>query len=300
MAKLLGLGDNVIDCNYTRRVRYPGGNCVNFAVFGRQIGNETAYVGKIANDQWGRMLLKVLQEEGIDCSKCIIEDGETGICGIHLQDGDRVIVDENDAGLVKANPLVITEDLLNYIKKFDLVHSSCYSYIEEELIKIKNAGIPVLYDFSDEWTDDKLQSICKNINIAFFSGKDLDEECLKDYLAKCVDSYGCYLAITTIGGRGAIVYNGRKFYRKLPYNFAGGVIDTTGAGDSWITGFISSYIDNMKKMEILKKNSPDNFLSQSDVEDFEDHVIEQSMCLGNLLARRNCLVEGSFGKGSPF
>ena len=165
---------------------------------------------------------------------------------------------------------------------------------------IKNAGIPVLYDFSDEWTDDKLQSICKNINIAFFSGKDLDEECLKDYLAKCVDSYGCYLAITTIGGRGAIVYNGRKFYRKLPYNFAGGVIDTTGAGDSWITGFISSYIDNMKKMEILKKNSPDNFLSQSDVEDFEDHVIEQSMCLGNLLARRNCLVEGSFGKGSPF
>ena len=49
-------------------------------------------------------------------------------------------------------------------------------------------------------------------------------------------------------------------------------------------------------MEILKKNSPDNFLSQSDVEDFEDHVIEQSMCLGNLLARRNCLVEGSFGK----
>ena len=78
MAKLLGLGDNVIDCNYTRRVRYPGGNCVNFAVFGKQIGNETAYVGKIANDQWGRMLLKVLQEEGIDCSKCIIEDGETG------------------------------------------------------------------------------------------------------------------------------------------------------------------------------------------------------------------------------
>lgn len=48
------------------------------------------------------MLLKVLQEEGIDCSKCIIEDGETGICGIHLQDGDRVIVDENDAGACKS------------------------------------------------------------------------------------------------------------------------------------------------------------------------------------------------------
>ncbi len=181
--------------------------------------------GKIANDQWGRMLLKVLQEEGIDARNVLSKIGETGICGIHLQDGDRVIVDENDAGLVKANPLVITEDLLNYIKKFDLVHSSCYSYIEEELIKIKNAGIPVLYDFLMNWTDDKLQSICKNYKYRlFFKGKDLDEECLKDYLVKCVDSYGCYLAITTIGGRGAIVYNGKKFYRQLPYNFAGVVL----------------------------------------------------------------------------
>ena len=67
--------------------------------------------------------------------------------------------------------------------------------------------------------------------------------------------YGCRLAVTTIGSRGAIVYNGRKYYRKLPYNFEAPVADTTGAGDSWITAFISSYIENKGRMDRLHENS---------------------------------------------
>ena len=300
MARLIGIGDNVVDCNYTSKVVYPGGNCINFSVFGKQIGNETAYVGKIAKDRWGEVILNALKDKGVDVSHCEIEDGETGRCGIHLKDGDRTIVDENDAGIVKANPLGITEGRWEYIKCFDIAHSSCYSHIEGELFKIKEAGVPLLYDFSDEWDEETLEDVCRNIDIAFFSGKDLSEEDLKGYLKKCVDRYGCRLAVTTIGGRGAIVYNGRKFYQKKPYNFEGGVIDTTGAGDSWITGFISSYVDNMKYMNILNQGNPQNFVNAVDREDYEDHVIEYSMCLGNLLARRNCLVDGSFGFGTAF
>ena len=45
MARLIGIGDNVVDCNYTTRVMYPGGNSLNFAVYGRQLGHETAYAG---------------------------------------------------------------------------------------------------------------------------------------------------------------------------------------------------------------------------------------------------------------
>lgn len=300
MVRLVGIGDNVVDCNYTTGIAYPGGNCVNFAVFGRQLGNEAAYVGKVAKDYWGDVIFRALQEKEIDLSRCEVEDGETGRCGIHLTNGDRTIVDENDAGLVKANPIVITEELLEYIKTFDIAHSSCYSYIEGELYKIKESGIPVLYDFSDEWDGEMLERICKDITIAFFSGKELPDEELKEYLRKCVDEYGCQMAITTIGGRGAIVYNGRKYYQKQPYNFAGGVVDTTGAGDSWIAGFISSYLDGQKQIQRLKKGNPENFIREADYNDFEDGLIEYGMCLGNMLARRNCLVQGSFGCGEHF
>ena len=150
------------------------------------------------------------------------------------------------------------------------------------------------------WEEKDLAAVCPDITIAFFSGKDLGEEKLKELLHRCVHGYGCRLAVTTIGSRGAIVYNGRKYYRKLPYNFEAPVADTTGAGDSWITAFISSYIENKGRMDRLHEEQLPDFTRQADREDYEDQLIEFSMCAGNLLARHNCLVEGSFGYGTAF
>lgn len=300
MARLIGIGDNVVDLNYTTGIAYPGGNCVNIAVFGRMLKHETAYAGKIAKDSWGDVVIRAIEDMDVDVSHCEIEEGETGRCGIHLHQGDRVIVDENDAGLVKSNPIQITEAFLEYIKTFDCAHSSCYSHIEDQLHIIKEAGVPVLYDFSDDWTEEILKTISKDITIAFFSGKELPEEELKEYLKMCVEECGCKMAITTIGGRGAIVYNGRKFYTKRPYNYGGPVVDTTGAGDSWISAFICTYYDNRKYLDLLAKNAEEHFMKEEDIWDLEDHMIEHCMCQANLLARRNCMVKGSFGHGVTF
>lgn len=300
MARLIGIGDNVVDCNYTTRVMYPGGNSLNFAVYGRQLGHETAYAGVLGTDPQADIVINALKDQGVDISGCVQVEGETGICGIRLTDGDRTITDENDAGVVKSSPLSITTELLEYIRTFDVAHSSCFSYLEDQLHKIKEAGIPVLYDFSDVWEEETLDKVCPDITFAFFSGKDLSEEQLKELLARCVKVHGCELAVTTIGIRGALVYNGRKFYKKLPYNFEASVVDTTGAGDSWITAFVSTYIENKKRMDQLHADRPENFTRKADREDYEDWLIEFCMCAGNLLARRNCLVEGSFGYGVKF
>lgn len=300
MVRLIGIGDNVVDCNYTTRVMYPGGNSLNFAVYGRQLGHETAYAGVLGTDTQADIVINALKDQGVDISGCVHVEGETGICGIRLTDGDRTITDENDAGVVKSSPLSITSELLEYIRTFDVAHSSCFSYLEDQLHKIKKAGIPVLYDFSDVWEEETLDKVCPDITFAFFSGKDLSEEQLKELLVRCVKVHGCELAVTTIGRRGALVYNGRKFYKKLPYNFEAGVVDTTGAGDSWITAFISTYIENKKRMDQLHADRPENFTRKVDREDYEDWLIEFCMCAGNLLARRNCLVEGSFGYGVKF
>lgn len=300
MALLLGIGDNVVDCNYTTGIAYPGGNCVNFAVFGKQLGNDTAYVGKIADDKWGSLIVGTLTSMGVDLSQCVTEEGETGICGIRLKEGDRSITDENDAGLVKARPLEVTEELLQYIRSFDVAHSSVYSYIEKELRKIRDAGVPVLYDFSDEWDEEMLRNVCPDITYAFFSGKDLPDFELEKYLKICVLECGCDLAVTTIGGRGALVYDGRRIFRKDPYNYEGGVEDTTGAGDSWITGFMTAYLEGRKRLNLLKENETDRFIRPADEVDYMDHLIEYGMCMGNMLARKNCLVKGSFGCGIRF
>lgn len=297
---VIGLGDNVVDCNYTTKVIYPGGNSYNFAVMAKRLGYDSAYAGVIGNDWQADEIIALLERENVDISHCHYESGETGVCGIHLTNGDRTIVEENDAGVVKAKPYQVTEEEIEYLRQFDLVHSSCYSHIENQLKKIKDAGISVLYDFSDEWTEETLSEICANITIAFFSGKDLAIEDLEKLVKKCVNEYGCELAITTFGERGAMVYNGRKLYKKQPYNYEAPIVDTTGAGDSWITAFITSYFSGMKIFAHLHSHKFENFSRKIDQDDYVDHLIEFSMCSGNLFARHNCLMEGSLGYGIKF
>lgn len=54
MLRLIGVGDNVVDCNYTTGIMYPGGNSLNFSVYGRQLGHETAYAGVFGHGHPGR------------------------------------------------------------------------------------------------------------------------------------------------------------------------------------------------------------------------------------------------------
>ena len=300
MIKILGIGDNVVDKNYTTHIMYPGGNSFNFAVFGQRLGHKGAYAGVIGSDREARMVTDTLKAEGVDISHCQYKEGETGICGIHLYDGDRVIEDENDQGLVKSDPYTITDEVFEYAKGFDVIHSSCFSHIEEQLLRLKEAGLPVLYDFSDVWEDEDIDKVCPNITIAFFSGKDLPFDELELKLRHCVDDLGCEMAITTAGTRGAMVYNGRKIYFKEPYNAREEIVDTTGAGDSWITAFTVTYFEHIRIWNELHKGDPEHFTTECDREDYEDKLIDLAMCAGNLFARRNCLEKGSVGYGTEF
>lgn len=242
---------------------------------------------KLAKPNGVKLVMKNIEDSitalHVDLSQCIFhEDSTTKKCDVNVYDGERDYI-RADEGKNWAHTTRIRDCDVDYLRDFDVVHTSCNAKLHEDVHKLQD-----------------LAAVCPDITIAFFSGKDLGEEKLKELLHRCVHGYGCRLAVTTIGSRGAIVYNGRKYYRKLPYNFEAPVADTTGAGDSWITAFISSYIENKGRMDRLHEEQLPDFTRQADREDYEDQLIEFSMCAGNLLARHNCLVEGSFGYGTAF
>lgn len=301
MIRMLGIGDNVVDINYTTRTIYPGGNSINFAIYGKELGNYTAYLGSLSDDKEAYVITNALNKYNIDYSQCsIIKGTETGRCGINLDNGDRTITEENYGGVCRTNPIKITNKLLEYIKTFDVACSNCFSYIEDQLKIIKLKTL-LVYDFSDYWIEDTFENICPNIDIAFFSGKQYDKNYLEKLLKHIVNDLNCAIAITTIGKRGAIAYNGSNFFHKLPYNIEGNVIDTTGAGDSFLVGFISAYLENVRQFNsFLNKKELNYILNKEDKEDFYNNLIEFSMCYGNWVARKNCMVEGSFGEGIEF
>ena len=60
--RLAAIGDNCVDFYEKQGWAYPGGNAVNVAVYGRQLGMDAAYLGWIGTDNFGDMMQEKLKE----------------------------------------------------------------------------------------------------------------------------------------------------------------------------------------------------------------------------------------------
>lgn len=295
--KILGIGDNVVDRHFDDGMMYIGGNSLNFAVYGGQMSYASAYAGVVAKDSYGDWVLDILKGQGVDVSHCVRKEGETGLCTIRLTDGDRSISEDNHGGVVYEQPLEITEELLAYASGFDVIHTGYLAYMDHEIPKLQGLDVPVVYDFCDTWDDDSFRRNCPSVDFAFFSGKKLSEAEIVGYLEKTIE-YGSSLGICTIGKRGAVVFDGRDIYRKKPYNLDLEVIDTTGAGDAFITGFTTTYTAGRQLFEQISGDK-EPFHTPADREDYDRALMERALSVANLMAIRTCMVVGAFGQGKP-
>lgn len=279
--KIIGVGDNVVDKYMYKKTMYPGGNALNFAVYAKQLGIEAAYMGVFGNDRAAEHIIKTLKNLEVDISHCRQYKGENGFAAVDLVDGDRVFIGGNEGGVQKDNPLILTNEDLEYIKTFDIAHSSIYSDMDTELHKLKETGATVSYDFSSDYNDELLINNCQYIDVSLLSCGQLEEAEVENLL-KQVHSFGSKLVIGTMGSRGAMVYDGNTFYRQKPHLVQ--PVDTLGAGDSFFTQFILHYLAE-------KKKNPKG-----------DHsvLLTSSLEEGAKFAAKTCLVDGAFGYGIPF
>src|SRR5689334_7347793 len=80
-------GETVTDAVFER---IPGGKGANQAVAASRLGAQVWFVGRIGRDD---LVLRSLNDEGIDCSGVVRDDGESGTALILVDDdGENVIV----------------------------------------------------------------------------------------------------------------------------------------------------------------------------------------------------------------
>ncbi len=298
MLKVLGLGDNIVDRYVHKKMLFPGGNAYNFAIFSKLLGADSSYMGVFGNDENTMLLQKPLNHFHIDYAKCQYAEAENGYTEVELIHGDRVISEGNRGGATRTAPLIIEDEDIRYIRGFDLVHSSCYSFLEDQLKKIAHAGPELSFDFSDCFEEAYLEKICPILSFGFFSCGHLDLEKTKELLIKSC-RFGCRISVATLGKKGALVYNKGKFYEKASYGLTVPVVDTMGAGDSFITAFLLEYMAGLRQIEHERDNGNDIF-EKSAKEDFIDRLTAYSMACGHLFAAKNCRIEGTFGFGSSY
>lgn len=235
--RLLGLGDNTIDTYVSAGLQFPGGNAVNVAVMARRLGLRASYLGCWGDDEGGKILDAALAAEGIDLDHVRrVRDGETARARIAHENGDRRFIGSIPG--VRARYALRDFDL-DFIRAHDLVHTSCNSDLDGELGRIADVARALSYDYSEKWTEARLAATLPHVDIAFLSTpRRGDGEC-EALLARCTDA-GVKIAVATRGGDGVIARSGDRLHRHAVVAIT--PVDTLGAGDGFIAGFLVQHL----------------------------------------------------------
>lgn len=248
--RIICVGDNVVDCYLDQHLYYPGGNAVNVAVHCSRCGAErVAYMGVFGDDAEAEHIKWALCREGVEFERSRKVYAPSGHPRVSLTaDGDRVFVASPDRTAQRLFRIRLIADDLAFIGGFDLCHTSVYSGIEPELRAICPLT-DVSFDFSTNHEPGYIDEVAGYVRYAFFSGADLTERELDDIILRCHD-LGTEIVGITLGSRGALFSRRGERYRQKPIPSVH-VVDTMGAGDSFIAGFLIRYNESRSIDEAL-------------------------------------------------
>ena len=284
--KVIGIGDNVCDKYVHQKTMYPGGQALNFAVYARMLGVDSGYLGVFGTDEVAEHVQKTLDQYQVDRSRCRQYEGANGCARVNLVDGDRVFLGSNKGGVLREHPLQLSDEDLEYIRQFDLCHTTNNSYMDEQLQRLKQAGIPISYDFSGQWIDnERVARVAPFIDYAFLSCGSVAQERAQD-ICRFMQDQGAGMVIATRGSEGAVLFDGQDFYIRPPKLVE--AVDTLGAGDSFATAFLLSW-----------RQSPREHGDQRS-HDLRAQLLEEALLKAAEFSAKTCLVYGAFGNGKAY
>ena len=229
--KVVTVGDNCIDDYINLGKATPGGNPVNVAVYLKRMGAEAAYVGVVGDDAHGELMMKAVRGKGVDVSMLHTAHGKTAVTEVEMNGNDRVFGDYYEGVL---EHFTLTEEDKKFITAHELVHTGIWGKVDKDYQYFKAAGMRTSFDFADKLDSDLIEKTLPYIDYAFFSHTK-EDEFIKDYLIKA-HKMGAKVAIATLGENGSLAYDGKEFFHEGVQQVE--VVDTMGAGDSYIAGFI--------------------------------------------------------------
>jgi len=231
MMRLATVGDNCVDIYPQINKAFSGGNAVNVAVYSRRYAMQSACVSWVGDDAYGAILKRDLLQQGVDISHLHTKAGMTAQTQVELRSNDRILGDYTEG--VMADFTLSHEDIA-WLNGFDMIHSAVWGHAEAALPVLKAAGKIVSFDFADKWENPLWQSLPSHLDYLFASAP-VESAWLRDRLQTVVKC-GAGVAIATLGENGSLAWDGKQFWRMPPEPVD--VVDTMGAGDSYIAGFL--------------------------------------------------------------
>jgi len=250
-SRVVCVGDNCID-HYLPPVnrRLVGGNAVNVAVCMQGSGIPASYVGFVGDDPDGALVLERLRLEGVDVYNVRVLHGRTSVTQVSLSpEGDRQFVRE-DMGVQEG--AVFDEGQLAFARGHDLIHTTILGGTIPYLRDLKQGSARLSFDYGDCHTEAILAETLNYVDIAFFSAGPSSTEGITDLVDR-VHGSGPEVVIVTRGPSGSLAYDGHRTYHCSATQVQ--VVDTLGAGDAFIGGFLASHLRSLGLQACLEEAS---------------------------------------------
>ncbi len=248
-----------------------GGGGTNTAVGFAKQGFKTAFCGAVGNDVMGRELIRELKELKVDTKFVLVKKEKHTNQSIIISGNEQdrtILVYRGASELFCKDDVPFKKMQTKWIYLAPLAGLLCDNF--EELFsfaqknKIKIAVNPSKQFLS--LPENILKNIFSKIDVLFLNQEEASILTKTPFseehdIFKKIDEICPGVAVMTKGGEGVVASDGKYLYSAKP-NPERKIIDTTGAGDSFASGFLSDYIryngDIEKAIQLGLANSAAN------------------------------------------
>ncbi|WP_082727092.1 PfkB family carbohydrate kinase [Paenibacillus riograndensis] len=258
-------GEQLFECN-------PGGAPANVVVVLAKLGKSTAFIGKVGEDQFGEYLTRILLENGVNTKGLVKESrAKTTLAFVHLQeDGDRSFSFYRNPG---ADMLLGMDDIdLEQIKGTKIFHFGSVSMTHEPsasatlkaCIHAKENGALISFDPNLRpalWQDLEQAKIRIKEGLALADIVKISEEELQ-FITGLTDleegtrqiqtQFKVKVVLVTKAEKGCFVRFGPgSKWADVP-GYKVDTVDTTGAGDAFLGGFLYQLLERGCSVEQIR------------------------------------------------
>jgi ribokinase len=223
-------------------LRAPGGKGANQAVAAARLGAAVTMVGRVGRDSFGRELKRSLRDEGVVTRSIQVSaERSTGAALIEVDESG-----ENSIAVASgANALVLADDLpRRAIRSADVVMAALevpLDTIFDAFRLARSAGVGTVLNVAPaqpvpaallELTD---VVICNEHELAAMLGRPVGVDA-EAAAARTLRTFADQLVVVTLGERGALAVSGDQTLEQRAFPVQ--AIDSTGAGDAFVAGFV--------------------------------------------------------------
>ena len=215
----------------------PGGQVATAVTACARWGLTARYVGKIGDDDFGRLQQEELRRAGIEARWVMVPkcQSQSSFILVDEASGERTVLWKRDPRL-ELLPAELPEDWIRQTRLLHVDGHDCAAAAAAARIARANQ-IPVTADLDNRYPG--VEALLENVDCAItsmeFPGRLTGEGDLFVSLPAIASRFGCRITAATLGSDGVLAWDGSSFLYSPAFEVR--PVDTTGAGDIFHAAF---------------------------------------------------------------